>query len=104
MKLKTKNSILLISLALLMSGCASNRNFEKAESTSNSLGETAQAIHLANVQIDIVMRALDNLVDSSSKNAQPQYEKFDTTMDYRRSSEWTTELLLLPLRWEGFHS
>lgn len=61
-----------------MSGCASTRNYKKAENTSNSLETAALVISQCNAQVGVVTRTLSDLVESPSANLQPQFGKFDS--------------------------
>jgi len=78
MKSKTTLALSLITAVVLMAGCASTRNYKKAEDTSHSLENTAQVIHQSNVQVGIVTSTLGSLVESPYQNIRPQFEKFDT--------------------------
>lgn len=80
MKTTTSLALSLITLSLLMSGCASNRNYKKAEHTSNSLENTAKVIHQSHLQVGVVTKTLGDLVESPKSNIQPQFVKFDAEL------------------------
>jgi murein L,D-transpeptidase YcbB/YkuD len=80
MKTKTILSLTLIPVVLFIAGCATTKNYQKAEGISQSLEKTAQVINETNVQVGIVTSTLGSLIQSSSNNIKPQFEKFDTEL------------------------
>lgn len=80
MKSTTKFTLSFLSAALLISGCASTRNYKKAENTSHSLETAALVIKKCNTQVAVVTTSLNGLVKSPSVNIQPQFEKFDSKL------------------------
>lgn len=80
MKLKSILSASLVAtVACLMAGCASH-SYDKAAVTSTSLEKAAQNIHKGNGQIDTVLFALSNLVNSPDANIEPQFHKFSAAV------------------------
>lgn len=75
----------LLTAALFLSGCASTRNYKKAENTSNSLETAAVVINQCNAQVGVVTQTLGKLVESPSANRQPQFEKFDSELTKLKS-------------------
>lgn len=63
-----------------MGGCASTRNYKKAEHTSNSLENSAKVIHQSNLQVGAVAKALGDLVDNPKSNIRAQFVKFDAEL------------------------
>lgn len=81
MKSKTILSFALISGILLMAGCATTKNYQKAEGISSSLEKTAQDINQSKVQVGIVTSTLSSLVQAPSNNIKSQFEKFDSELN-----------------------
>lgn len=78
-----KNTSLSASLAvavLLLSGCASNSGYHKADDTSSTIQRTAQEVHKGNGQIDSALFALSSLVNSPAADLKPQFEKYKTAV------------------------
>lgn len=80
MKSKTSFTLPCIVLVLLMAGCASTKNYKKAQDTSHSLKETAQVINESNAQSGVVTRALGSLVESPASDIKLQFKKFDSEL------------------------
>src|SRR5579864_9690115 len=63
-----------------MSGCAS-ASYKKSNAASESLRRAAIDINLENRMIDVTMASLDDLINNSSGDLRPHFEKFNTALD-----------------------
>ena len=66
-------SILLSAAVVLLAGCDSP-GYEKAASTSTSLRKASQDIDKSQAQIDVVLAALSDLVNSPGSDMKPQFK------------------------------
>jgi len=75
---------LLVSTCILtpvwMTGCAS-ASYKKADAASQSLRRAAIDINAENRMIDVTMASLDDLINKSSGDLRPHFERFNTALD-----------------------